>query len=119
MASIDKMKEKISKASEQHERTARKLAELRARYEKEARELRAEMEKVNARWVADFASAAEDIGIQVSLINAKRLAELVKENKRMLIKEDSAEPSMSGEASKESNPLRADDASAKLNTGLS
>ncbi len=119
MASIDKMKEKISKASEQHERTAKKLAELKARYDREAKKLKDEVEKVNARWVTDFASAAEDIGIQISLIDAKRLAELVNENKRMLIREDAKESSMFGEQPKATNPLRTDDVADKLNIGLS
>lgn len=37
MASIDKMKEKISRFSEEHEKTAKKLADLKARYEREKR----------------------------------------------------------------------------------
>ncbi len=119
MASIEKMKEKISKASEQHERTAQKLAELKARYEKEAKKLRDEMEKVNARWVTDFAAAAEDIGIQISLIDPKRLAELVKEHKLSLIIEDAKDSSMSYEQPKAANSPHTDDIANKLNIGLS
>lgn len=77
------------------------------------------MDKVNAKWVTDFASAAEAKGIQISLIDAKRLAELVKDHRETLIREEVIDTPPSADLPKTANPLHPDEAGGKLAMSLS
>ena len=91
MANLEKLEEKFSRKMTAHEKTARKLAVLQARFEAEERALREHKERVNVEWVRKFAAMAEKEDIQVSRIDAEQLMQLVKENKDALLMEPEAE----------------------------
>ena len=81
MASIQKLEERNARAVDAHERTAQRLAALKAKFDREEKVLQARRDKVNMLWVKKFAELAEKENIQVSKIDAEQLLALVKENK--------------------------------------
>ena len=65
MASIQKMEERTARAMSVHEKTAQRLAALKAQYERESRKLQEHKDKLNLAWVRGFARQAEKEGIQM------------------------------------------------------
>jgi hypothetical protein len=100
MASIQKMEERTARAMSVHEKTAQRLAALKAQYERESRKLQEHKDKLNLAWVRGFASQAEKEGIQIGRLDVDQLVALVKENLDVLALEP--EPEQVNDESKES-----------------
>ncbi len=90
MASIDRMNSYMNNLKSKHERTAEKLAALKAQFMKEEKILKNQEEKIYTEWAKKVASLAANENIQIDLIDAKQLVELVKEHKDILIKDVTA-----------------------------
>ncbi len=87
MASIDRMNSYMNNLKSKHERTAEKLAALKAQFMKEEKILKNQEEKIYTEWAKKVASLAANENIQIDLIDAKQLVELVKEHKDILIED--------------------------------
>ena len=100
MASIQKMEERAARAMSMHEKTAQRLAALKAQYERESRKLQERKDKLNLAWVRSFANQAEKEGFQIGRLDVEQLVALVKDNLDVLVVE--TEPEQGNADSKES-----------------
>ena len=96
MASIQQIETKLTKAKAMHERTAKRLAAIKERFEKEKKILQAHQEEIYSEWMRNFTILAEKENIQ---IDAERLLALILENKDavLLVSEEKDEKAKDGE----------------------
>lgn len=99
MASIQQIETKLTKAKAMHERTAKRLAAIKERFEKEKKILQAHQEEIYSEWMRNFTILAEKENIQVCQIDAERLLALILANKDavLLVPEEKDEKAKDGE----------------------